>query len=333
MQNFNQWYGMVMKGNGDRELNILAVDDEPSILELYQQILSPLNDHGRVCSDFDLTLCNQGDEAVTAVRKAISKGERFAVIFLDLKLSPGPDGMLTGAQIRKLDPDVNFVIATGLLGVDPRDITSHIPPKDKIMYIQKPFNTQEIRQFAAALGAKWQSEMLLKKTNIELEKKVEEMGRIQKELLDNQWELESVNNQLLETNNALSVLARNLDRTRKESERQVLKRIRTLIMPIIENLRQGRDPERYQTDLDLLSNYVKNLTSDLANDIKKVDFLSASELRITSMIKNGMTSEEIARHLCISPATVKTHRKNIRKKLNLQNSGVNMKTYFESEID
>ena len=44
----------------------------------------------------------------------------------------------------------------------------------------------------------------------------------------NKSELENVNDQLMETNNALSVLAGNLDNTRKESERRVLQRTRTL---------------------------------------------------------------------------------------------------------
>jgi len=61
--------------------------------------------------------------------------------------------------------------------------------------------------------------------------------------------------------------------------------------------------------------------------------LSTTELRIASMIKNGMSSEEIAEYLYISSFTIKTHRRNIRRKLNLQNSGVNLRAYLESEMD
>ncbi len=153
----------------------------------------------------------------------------------------------------------------------------------------------------------------------------------QKKLLDNKSELEHVNNQLMETNNALSVLARNLDRTRKESEKRILERTRALIFPIIDKLQQNANLERYRTDLDLLVGNIENLNSDLSGDIKMVASLSTTELRIAFMIKNGMSSEEIAKHLFISPATVKTHRKNIRKKLNLQNSGINLRTYLEYE--
>lgn len=312
-------------------LRILAVDDEQTMLDLYQNTLSHLTSKLNSEYAFEVVLCKQGDEAVDIVREANSRGEPFAVVFLDLKLPPGPDGIWAGEQIRKLDQYVNFVIVTGLLDVDPREITLRIPPEDKILYVQKPFHIQELWQFASALGAKWQSERLLRKANSELEKKIMELEYGQKKLLDNKSELEHVNNQLMETNNALSVLARNLDRTRKESEKRILERTRALIFPIIDKLQQNANLERYRTDLDLLVGNIENLNSDLSGDIKMVASLSTTELRIAFMIKNGMSSEEIAKHLFISPATVKTHRKNIRKKLNLQNSGINLRTYLEYE--
>jgi len=145
-------------------------------------------------------------------------------------------------------------------------------------------------------------------------------------------ELQDANSQLWETNNALSVLARNLERIRAESEKRIIQRTRTVIMPIVERLQQDRNLERYRTDFELLVRYIEDLTSDLASDIKIVESLSVSELRIASMIKNGISSEEIARHLYISPSTVKTHRRNIRKKLNIHNSGMNLRAYLESQL-
>ena len=252
MDNFCDATDIAMNGNNHNRLRILAVDDEQLMLDLYRDALSFLSYKHQSEYDFDVILCKQGDEAVEAVRDAIGGNDPFAVVFLDLRLPPGPDGLWTGEQIRKLDSYVNFVIVTGLLDIDPREMTLRIPPEDKILYVQKPFHIQELRQFAAALGAKWQSEMLLRKANLELEEKVKELEQSRKKLLDNKSKLENVNNQLMETNNALSVLARNLDRTRKESERQVLERTKTLIIPIIERLQQGRNSERYRTELDLL---------------------------------------------------------------------------------
>jgi len=302
---------MAVNGNSVRRLRILAVDDEQTMLDLYRDALFHLADQVGTEYEFEVTLCKQGDEALEAARKARSENDPFAVIFLDLRLPPGPDGIWTGEQIRKVDPYVNFVIVTGFFDVDPREIAVRIPPEDKLLYVQKPFHVQEVRQFAASLGAKWHSEQLLRNAKSELE---------------------DANNQLLETNNALSVLARNLERIRAESEKRIIQRTRTVIMPIVERLQQDRNLERYRTDFELLVRYIEDLTSDLASEIKIAESLSVTELRIASMIKNGISSEEIARHLYISPSTVKTHRRNIRKKLDIQDSGINLRAYLESQL-
>ncbi len=322
-----------MKTYDPGRLRILAVDDEPSILELYQDSLSYFSKKNGHEKEFDITLCSQGDEALLTVKDAMDNDDPFSVIFLDLNMPPGPDGIWTGEQIRKIDPFVNFIVVTGLNNVDSRAIAKRIPPEDKFLYVQKPFHVLEIRQFTTAISAKWQAEMLLRKTNMQLENKVAELEYSRKELLNNKAELEDLANQLIETNTALSVLAKNLDRTRKESEKRVLQRTRTLILPVIEKLQQEKNLKKYQTDLNLLTGYISNLTSGFANDIKIAVSLSSSELRVASLIKSGMTSDDIARHLYISPSTVKTHRKNIRKKLNMQNSKINLKVYLQEQFD
>ena len=300
-----------MKSDNLTRFRILAVDDEQIMLDLYRDAFFLLADRGEADYRFDVVLCKQADEAVDAVRKANDEEDPFAVVFLDLRLSPGPDGIWAGEQIRNLDPFVNFVIVTGFFDTDPREIATRIPPEDKLLYVQKPLHLPEILQFAISLGAKWRAEQLLLKAKSELE---------------------DINEQLLETNNALSVLARNLERARTECESRVLQKTGTIIVPIIERLQQDKRLGEYRNDFELLLRYIEDLTSDLAGDVKIAESLSVTELRIASMIKNGMSGEDIARHLYIAPSTVKTHRRNIRRKLNIQNSGTNLRAYLESEL-
>jgi PAS domain S-box-containing protein len=162
---------------------------------------------------------------------------------------------------------------------------------------------------------------------------VTEKKRVERAIKRREEELAKLNKQLIETNSALSVLAKNLDITQKESEKRVVQKIRSYIMPIIEKLRQDKNIERYRADFDLLISYIKRLTSDLADEIKIALALSNTELRVASLVKNGMSNQEIAKHLYITLSTVKTHRRNIRKKLDLHNSGINLKTYMKSELD
>ncbi|UCD57088.1 MAG: PAS domain S-box protein [Candidatus Hydrogenedentota bacterium] len=123
---------------------------------------------------FDLKLCHQGDEAVEAVRLSIKENKPFAVVFLDVRISPGPDGVWTAEHIRALDPYVEIVIVTGYSDVDPSDISRRVQPADRLLYLQKPLYPQEIRQLASSLSAKWSAEMQLREAHDELERRVGE---------------------------------------------------------------------------------------------------------------------------------------------------------------
>lgn len=310
-------------------MRVLAVDDEPLALELYRDALES-NAIDVFSFTFEYEACQTGEGAVAAAAKAVKAGQPYAVIFLDLDLGPGMDGVAAGEQIRALDRAANFVITTGNSGANSLDIAERVPPLDKLLFLQKPFHVMEIRQFAAALGTKWESERLLEKADLDLQGKIKELQLSETALKEHKLELEDVNRQLIETNSALSILARNLEKARKVSERQLLHSSRTLILPIVDKLRQSRYLRGYRTDLDLLSCYIKDLNPSLADEMGIVGSLSATESRIAAMVKVGMTSHDIARNLYISPETVKTHRKNIRRKLKLQGSGINLQSYLES---
>jgi DNA-binding CsgD family transcriptional regulator len=95
-------------------------------------------------------------------------------------------------------------------------------------------------------------------------------------------------------------------------------------------MQQDERLQPYQARLTLLVNAIEEAVSGLAMHLSVIPALSAREMRIAVMIKNGMTSEEIASYLHISPETVKTHRRNIRKKLGLIGRGDQLRAYFRS---
>ena len=77
-----------------KRLRILAVDDDTNILDIYQNSIILMNGKHDPEKKFELTLCRQGDEALNTVHDAIGQNDPFAIIFLDLKLPPGPDAEL-----------------------------------------------------------------------------------------------------------------------------------------------------------------------------------------------------------------------------------------------
>lgn len=166
------------------QVRVLVVDDEADIRDAYRQILletevsqdiagfrelrarlfakaSPGAAPGKSLSrgaSFDPVFCEQAEAAVAAVQKALAQEQPFAVVFLDMRMPPGRDGVWAATRIRELDPAIEIVICTAYSDVDPSEIGGIVPPEDKLSYLQKPFHPHEVRQMAIALGSKWRAE-------------------------------------------------------------------------------------------------------------------------------------------------------------------------------
>lgn len=123
---------------------------------------------------FEVHSRNQGEAAVDAVRAAVAADTPYAIVFLDVDMPPGIDGIEAARQIRALDPNVNIVIVSGSMNIEAEVLIQDIPPPDKIFFFKKPFHVVECRQLAAALCGKWHADKALRQANEDLEKRVEE---------------------------------------------------------------------------------------------------------------------------------------------------------------
>ena len=299
-----------MKGKETKLLRVLAAGDGADSRDLYDEVFQLHNKRFQSEIAFESTVCSLKTAAVETAQEAIARNNPFAVALIHLPGEGEAIAIESVERIRRMDPSVNFVILSESAG-NFTEIKRRILPAGKMLFVEKPFYPEEILQLTVVMGAMWQSE--------------KELHRVNSEMLD-------VSRELMETNDALSVLAKNLESSRRESESRMVQRIRTLIMPVLQKLRYEKGLKRFRADLDLLDAYIESLTTDLTSDLKMAAVLSRTELQVASLIKNGMTSDEIATHLNISLFTVKTHRKNIRKKLDIQNSGVNLRSYLESGL-
>jgi FixJ family two-component response regulator len=157
-----------------------------------------------------------------------------------------------------------------------------------------------------------------------------ELQRSKSELQAHATHLEQLNKELSETHQAMLVLARNAERMRQDTEERIITHLRSLVLPLIEEMRQDERLSPYESNLTVLVNAIQEAVAGLATHLAVVPALSTREMRIALMIKNGLTSEDIAADLHISTETVKTHRRNIRKKLGLIGSGDQLRAYFRS---
>jgi len=166
----------------NQPIRVLVVDDEAEVREAYRQILCDsetnlemtgfhelrsrlfkkgASESGRArmrMTSFEAVFCEQAAQAVAAVKDGLARNEPFALVFLDMRMPPGPDGVWAATQIRELDPAVEIVICTAYSDVDPGEIGGYVPPEDKLSYLQKPFHPHEIRQMSIALASKWRAE-------------------------------------------------------------------------------------------------------------------------------------------------------------------------------
>jgi len=168
---------------------ILVADDESSVLDVFRQVLSTskFDPPGHLETEafgrnsaidgpplsFDLVTVSTGREAVNAVKRSMEKNRPFSVAFVDIRMPPGPDGIWTAEQTRRLDDHVEILIMTGYTDTHPRDISRRVPPVHKLLFVQKPFHIQEIHQFASALSMKWHTECELQELNKGLEQCIE----------------------------------------------------------------------------------------------------------------------------------------------------------------
>ena len=192
-----------------QNFRILVADDDSDILDLFQQVFSPVKaeyfvhleaekSEGKCFQtdaenqpplSFDLVTCRQGNEAVDAVRLSIEEGRLFSVAFIDIRMPPGLDGIWAAEQIRTLDSDIEIVMVTGYPDANPSDISRRVPPVHKLLYLQKPIHIQEIFQFASALSMKWHTELELLDLQKRLEKRIK--GRTQQlELVNEKLQVE-----------------------------------------------------------------------------------------------------------------------------------------------
>jgi diguanylate cyclase len=166
-------------------IRVLVVDDEAEVRDAYRQILTDSEANQelagfrelrsrlfnksegapgsarparRTTTSFDAVFCEQAEAAVAAVREALKANQPFAVVFLDVRMPPGQDGVWAAAQIRELDPEVEIVVCTAYSDTDPGEIGGLVPPEDKLSYLQKPFHPHEVRQMTVALASKWRAE-------------------------------------------------------------------------------------------------------------------------------------------------------------------------------
>ena len=155
---------------------ILIADDNESIHEDFEKILSykpgadkkipSFEEHfwgdnsknsennKELLGSFRIEHAYQGDEALQMVRKAHEEDFSYSLIFMDIRMPPGYNGITTVSKIWNEFPDIEVVLCTAHSEYTLNDIISQLGMTDQLMFIRKPFDTVSVVQMALALTRK-----------------------------------------------------------------------------------------------------------------------------------------------------------------------------------
>ena len=133
-------------------------------------------------------------------------------------------------------------------------------------------------------------------------------------------------------NIALQEVLSHYDAEKKSYQTEIQTFLDSIIYPEINKLLMNDSLCGHCRDIALIIKTSLETKFEMDSDalLKIRSLLSPRELEICSLIKNGMSTKDISSHLNISELTVERHRNTIRKKLNLNNSSVNLTTYLRS---
>lgn len=137
---------------------------------------------------------------------------------------------------------------------------------------------------------------------------------------------------LRESNLALRGVLSQLEEEKREIKAVILANIQKVIMPIVYEL-ELEITGRQRSYVTLLRQNLQDIASPFFQEISQSHIeLTPTEVAICTMIRNGLSSKEIAQLRRISMATVRRHRENIRNKLGLTNRQVNLVTYLQGSF-
>lgn len=153
---------------------VLVIDDMKSIHEDFERILSPekkssakkevdlksellfgLEKDFETTPEFEINFAFQGEEGIRKVKEKLGLGERYAVVFVDMVMPPGIDGLKTISQIYRLDPTIEFVVCSAYTLYAWKEIVNCLDPKVNLHQLNKPFSPSEVHQLACKLSKRW----------------------------------------------------------------------------------------------------------------------------------------------------------------------------------
>jgi PAS domain S-box-containing protein len=201
-----------------------------------------------------------------------------------------------------------------------RDITKSLRNHQRMLKIQQNLQTRVKNRTAKLL-----------QTDAQLRRQIFKRRCVEDQLRQWEEELQKKNANLKKTNTALKMVLNHREEDKKELEKQVLFNIRNLIMPYLEQLKNTNLTHRQTAYIQVLESNINELTFSFLRKLSlNSNSLTSSQLKIAMFVRQGKKTREIAKLTGLSPRTIEAYRLAIRRKLNLANKKVNLRSFLLS---
>jgi two-component system sensor kinase FixL len=155
--------------HSSNDYRILVIDDNPAIADDFRKILCPNRSSSKAVGKaaaalFDKTpsteietdtyavdSASQGSEGLDKVRQAAAEGEPYTMVFVDIRMPPGWDGVETTTHIWREFPELQVVICTAYSDYSWEETVARLGQSDRLFILKKPFDISEVRQLVVAI--------------------------------------------------------------------------------------------------------------------------------------------------------------------------------------
>ncbi len=217
----------------------------------------------------------QGKEGFEMVKKALEEGDPYMLVFVDMRMPPGWDGLETIQHIWEVDSEIQVVICTAFSDHSWDNIVSVLGHADRLLILKKPFDVMEVTQIAWALTQKWILARQAEMKRGELERLVKARTR----------SLEAARQELLTLNEELAVArdnASNSNDIKSEFLAAMSHEIRTPLNGVIgtTSLLMETDLNQQQADyVETLSSSAESLLT-IINDVLDISKIEAGKMSL-----------------------------------------------------
>jgi PAS domain S-box-containing protein len=143
--------------------------------------------------------------------------------------------------------------------------------------------------------------------------------------------LEIEKKSLAELNTAMKVLLKKREADKSNLEEHVLANVKRLIEPYFEKIKKTKLNDQQGAFLRIVESNLNEIISSFTKEVSlEYINLTSTEIQIAKQIRQGYTTKKIAAFMNISPRTVETHRKNIRRKIGLEGKKANLRSHLLS---